>query len=74
MGSPGFHPSVTVSTSRNFKIRGVTFENEDGTSRQELLAMIKEREPPFDDDLQISLERYEHDGKTAYYVDEDEKE
>lgn len=68
MGSPGFHPSVTVSTSRNFKIRGVTFENEDGTSRQELLAMIKEREPPFDDDLQISLERYEHDGKTAYYV------
>lgn len=37
MGSPDFHPSVTVSTSRNFKIRGVTFENEDGTSRQELL-------------------------------------
>lgn len=68
MGSPGFRPSVTVSTSRNFKIRGVTFENEDGTSRQELLAMIKKREPPFDDDLQISLERYEHDGKTAYYV------
>lgn len=68
MGSPGFHPSVTVSTSRNFKIRGVTFENEDGTSRQELLSMIKEKEPPFDDDLQISLERYEHDGKTAYYV------
>lgn len=68
MDSPGFRPSVTVSASRNFKIRGVTFENEDGTSRQELLAMIKEKEPPFGDDLQISLERYEHDGKTAYYV------
>lgn len=68
MGSPGFRPSVTVSTSRNFKIRGVTFENEDRTSRQELLAMIKEKEPPFDGDLQISLERYEHDGKSAYYV------
>lgn len=68
MGPPGFRPSVTVSTSRNFKIRGVTFENEDGTSRQELLDMIKEKEPPFDGDLQISLERYEHDRKTAYYV------
>lgn len=68
MDSPGSHPSVSMNTSRNFKIRGVTFENEDGTSRQELLSMIKEREPPFDDDLQISLERYEYDGKTAYYV------
>ena len=57
-----------MNTSRNFKIRGVTFENEDGTSRQELLARIQEKEPPFDNGLQISLERYEHDGKAAYYV------
>lgn len=41
----------------NFRISGVTYNNDDGTSRQELLRRIKFSEPPFEngDSLDVSL-------------------
>ena len=46
----------------------MTFDNDDGTSRQEILKDIKRRRPPFDEDLCLCLEEYDYEGRPAYYV------
>lgn len=39
-------PYVRMVRNRAFKVKGVTFDNDDGTSRQEILKDIKRRRPP----------------------------
>ena len=51
-----------------YKIVGVTFKNDDGTNRQELLRKIKSREEPFKGFINYSLRVYSYEGKTAIAV------
>ena len=51
-----------------FKVVGVTFANDDGTNRQELLRKIKSREEPFKGFINYSLKVYSYEGKTAVAV------
>jgi len=53
---------------RKVKVAGVTFKNDDGTSRQKILKDIKTQKPPFDKKLDIGIEEFEWEGKPAYYV------
>lgn len=52
----------------SFPVVGVTFENEDGTDRQQLLRKIYFHDKPFDIEQNIVLERYFWKGSPAYYV------
>lgn len=55
-----FYPVKTV---------GVTFNNGDGTSRQELIEKMYYKEPPFDvKELQLELEPYEYKNEPAFKV------
>lgn len=55
-----FYPVKTV---------GVTFNNDDGTSRQELIEKMYYKDPPFEDkELQLELEPYEYKGEPAFKV------
>jgi hypothetical protein len=51
-----------------YKIVGVTFANDDGTNRQELLRKIKGKEAPFKGFINYSLREYSYEGKTAVAV------
>ena len=51
-----------------YKVVGVTFANEDGTNRQELLRKIKIKEDPFNCFINYSLKVYSYEGKTAVAV------
>lgn len=51
-----------------YKVVGVTFANDDGTNRQELLRKIKSREEPFKGFVNYSLQVYSYEGKTAVAV------
>lgn len=51
-----------------FRLKGVTFRNEDGSDRQKYLRDIKRRKPPFDQKLSVSIEEFEYDGKPAMSV------
>lgn len=61
-------PSVRMVRHRTLKVKGVTFDNDDGTSRQEILEDIKLRRDPFRHGLHLSLEEYDYEGRPAYYV------
>lgn len=61
-------PYVRMVKNRTLKVKGVTYDNDDGTSRQEILEDIKRRRPPFDEDLCLRLEEYDYEGRPAYYV------
>lgn len=51
------------------KTAGVTFNNDDGTSRQDLIRKMYYHEPPFEDkEAELALERYEYRGRPAYKV------
>lgn len=43
------------------KVKGVTFDNEDGTNRQDILSRVFEHD-------QLEIEKYEYNGKPAAYV------
>ena len=47
------------------RVAGVTFANDDGTSRQ---ALLDDLQSEYDPDYDAELQRYEHDGAPAYYV------
>ena len=51
-----------------FKVKGVTFKNDDGSSRQTILRKLKFRDPPFDEKVITSLEEYEFDGERALAI------
>lgn len=52
-----------------YRIAGVTFNNEDGSNRQNILRHIKFRDPPFDSEtFNIIFDEYEYDGEPAIRV------
>ena len=59
------------SGSVTFRVAGTTFENDDGTSRQEILQHLKFGDAPWaddPDDLTAELEETEYQGETAFNV------
>ena len=55
----------------NFNVAGVTFNNDDGSSRQYILRKIKFGDPPFEDqdNLTISVRPTEFEGERAYAIE-----
>ena len=56
------------SYNRRLKVVGVTFKNEDGSSRQNILKDIYNKKPPFDKRLDIEIAEFEYEGAPAYHV------
>lgn len=54
--------------TRKFKVRGVTFNNDDGTSRQDILKKIYRKKPPFDNCLNVELKEYTYDDGPTFGV------
>ncbi len=74
-GKPQHDISVNPTADRDtksisFPVAGVTFSNESGKvrSRQTILRRILFRDPPFDCDHVVTLEKYFYEGDPAYYV------
>ena len=61
-------PYVRMVKNRTLKVKGVTYDNDDGTSRQEILEDIKLKRDPFRRGLHLSLEEYDYEGRPAYHV------
>lgn len=61
-------PSTTAYEFVSAKIAGVTFNNDDGESRQTYLSLIRFKRPPFSGSLHISLKQYDFCGDIAYAV------
>ena len=51
-----------------FKVVGVTFKNEDGKSRQTLLRRIRFNDEPFENCVDVTIERGEYEGTPAFFV------
>lgn len=56
------------SDEYKIKVVGVTYNNEDGTSRQKILQAIKAKEPPFNGDIHYSLFVYTYRDSPAVAV------
>ena len=52
---------------RKIKIAGSTYDNKDGSSRQNFLKDIYNKKPPFDKQLDLMIEQFEYEGSPAYY-------
>ena len=54
----------------NFRVAGVTFNNDDGTNRQSIIADIDHKRPPFQDsdNLNVAILRSSWQGKLAFEV------
>lgn len=66
-----FNPAANRDTkSISFPVAGVTFTNESGKlrSRQTILRRILFRDPPFDGNHAVTLEKYIYENEPAYYV------
>jgi IMP cyclohydrolase len=50
------------------KISGVTFKNENGSSRQSILRKINFQDEPFNEYVEVELRSYEYDNAPAYAV------
>ena len=63
-------PETQKIKSIEFPIAGVTFENESGKlrSRQSILRKILFKDPPYDSEYEVRLERYFYNDSPAYYV------
>ena len=64
-------PAAEDSGSVTFRVAGTTFENEDGTSRQDILRHLKFGDAPWADgpeDLTATLEETEYEGEQAFAV------
>jgi hypothetical protein len=61
---------AAISVRKEYKVAGVTFCNEDGTSRQQILRAYNLGEPPFGlaTNPVINLVEYEYQGNPAFYV------
>lgn len=53
---------------REFKVAGVTSENDDGSSRQSILKSIYDKQPPFDRSQAVMLKKYDYNGEPAFAV------
>lgn len=59
------------SGSVSFRVAGTTFDNSDGTSRQEILRHMKFGDPPWADnpeDLLVTIEEEDYEGNLAFAV------
>lgn len=68
-GAPA--PAADDSGSVTFRVAGTTFDNDDGTSRQEILRHLKFGDAPWADgpeDLTATLEETEYEGEPAFDV------
>lgn len=65
---PTISPDAPKTYTRRIKVAGVTFNNDDGTSRQEILQKIKEKKAPFNKQLNVSVESTEYNGEFAMKV------
>ena len=66
-------PAADDSGTITFRVAGVTFDNDDGTSRQEILRHIKFGDSPYaddmdPDDLSVTIEETTYDGAQAFEV------
>lgn len=68
--APEAAPATDASpyVRRAYKLTGVTFKNDDGSSRQSVLRKLKFNDPPFDEGVELELSRYEWEGKPALAV------
>lgn len=53
---------------RRYKVVGVTFDNDDGSSRQEILKQMHFREPPYNKPFDLELRPYDYEGEQAVAV------
>ena len=51
-----------------FKVKGVTFDNDDGTNRQDILYEIANKEHPFDGKLTATIEEIQYNNEPAFAV------
>ena len=68
-GTPA--PAADDSGSVTFRVAGATFDNDDGTSRQEILRHLRFGDPPWADDpedLTATLEEETFEGEPAFAV------
>lgn len=68
---PSAEPVKPVETYEFYRVKtvGVTFTNEDGSSRQDLIRRLYYHEPPFEDkEIELALEEYEYKGEPAFKV------
>lgn len=68
---PSAEPIKPVVTYEFYRVEtvGVTFNNDDGTSRQELIRKMYYHEPPFENkELELVLEGYEYRSEPAFKV------
>lgn len=53
---------------RKYKVVGVSFDNADGSSRQDILKKMHFREPPFNKPFDLELRPYDYEGEQAVAV------
>lgn len=53
---------------KSFKLAGVSFDNDDGSSRQQYLRKLRFKAAPFDDFVDITIEPYDFQGEPAFAV------
>ena len=63
--APKKDPNFTIL---QYRVKGTTFKNEDGTRRQTLLRKIKFQDAPFARSVDVSLAEYEYEGEPALGV------
>ena len=51
-----------------FRVAGVSFNNEDGTSRQSILRAFRFRDPPFDEHSNVTVEDTGYNGEPAFQI------
>ncbi|NCB92877.1 MAG: hypothetical protein EOM40_10020 [Clostridia bacterium] len=76
VSQPAATPAATTDNSPvkefySFKLAGVTFNNDDGTSRQNILRAIHFKDAPFTDGVELGLNAYTYEGQPAYAVTAD---
>lgn len=68
---PAPEPVKQVDLYEFYRVKtvGVTFTNEDGSSRQDLIRRLYYHEPPFENkEIELALEEYEYRGEPAFKV------
>lgn len=65
--APKVKTSIVTSFRHHYDVVGESFDNEDGTSRQEILDAISNCEPPYED-CEVSLDKFDYKGERALAV------
>ena len=65
--APKIKASSVTSFRHHYDVVGESFDNEDGTSRQEILGAIANCEPPYED-CEVSLDEFDYKGERALAV------